>query len=164
MSTDPGELVEQFYYDDPQAPAPNVPLHPGVSAVIFDENRRILILKRTRGVWWSLPGGRIDPHESAHECCVRETLEETGLQTRIVRLISVNTSPHSVVAYPDGNVHRSFVICYEAEIVGGRLEAGLESEGFCWCSPNEMETAALIPDSRINMMDAWANETAAMIR
>ena len=102
-------ISEEIFYDgEPGDPRPNVPLSPGVAAVIFDADRRVLILKRSRGIYWSLPGGRLDIGESAHACCMRETLEETGLQTRIVRLISANTDPRRVVHYPDGNVHQSF--------------------------------------------------------
>ena len=155
---------EQFYFCDPNAPAPNVPLHPGVSAVIFDEHKRILFMKRTRGDWWCLPGGRMDLDESAQDCCIRETLEETGLQTRIIRLVSVNTHPQSVVHYPDGNVHRSFVLCFEAEVIGGALQESEESRGFLWLSENELDTLKLIPDSRVNARDAWANQPHAIIR
>ena len=156
--------VERFYYEEPDMPGPNMPLSPGVSAVCFDSSRRILFLKRTRGDYWSLPGGRMDIGESAQDCCVRETLEETGLQTRILRLIAVNTNPRSIVAYPDGNVHQSFVICFEAEVIGGELKVSSEAEAFRWCSPEEIEALKLIPDSRLNALDAWANQAAAFIR
>ena len=156
--------TERCYYEDPEAPAPNVPLSPGVSAVIFDVDRRILFMKRTRGDYWSLPGGRMDLGESAQECCVRETLEETGLLTRVVRLIAVNTNPRCIIAYPDGNVHQSFVLCFEAEVVGGNLKAGVESEGFRWCGHEEIDSLNLIPDSRLNALDAWVAQEAAFIR
>lgn len=156
--------TERFYYGEPDTPKPNMPLSPGVSAVIFDEQRRILFMKRTRGDYWSLPGGRMDIGESAQDCCVRETEEETGLETRIARLISVNTNPGSVVHYPDGNVHQSFVLCFEAEVTGGELKSGHESEGFRWCNREEMDELKLIPDSRFNALDAWANQPAAFIR
>ncbi|MCW3053337.1 MAG: ADP-ribose pyrophosphatase [Chthonomonadales bacterium] len=155
---------ERFFDGEPDAPHPNVPLSPGVAAVIFDEVRRVLILKRTRGVYWSLPGGRLDLGESAQDCCIRETREETGLQTRIVRLISSNTDPRRVVHYPDGNVHQSFVLCFEAEIIGGQLEVSAESEAFRWVGPAELDLYTLIPDSRLNILDAWANIQAAFIR
>jgi ADP-ribose pyrophosphatase YjhB (NUDIX family) len=155
---------ERFYYDDPDSPAPNVPLSPGVSAVIFDSQQRILFMKRTRGDYWSLPGGRMDIGESAQDCCIRETLEETGLETRIVRLISVNTNPRSVVHYPDGNVHQSFVLCFEAEITGGQLKASPESEAFRWCDSLEIQELKLIPDSYHNARDAWARQAAPFIR
>jgi len=157
-------MTELFYDGEPETPKPNMPLSPGVSAVIFDDSRRILFMKRTRGDWWSLPGGRMDIGESAQICCVRETLEETGLETRIVRLVSVNTSPSRVVHYPDGNVHQSFVLCFEAEVIGGSLRESSESAGFRWCSADEIETIHLIPDSRQNAFDAWANRTEAFIR
>ena len=155
---------ERFYFCDADAPAPNVPLHPGVSAVIFDAQRRILFMQRTKGDWWCLPGGRIDLDESAQDCCVRETLEETGLQTRIVRLVSANTHPQSVVHYPDGNVHRSFVLCFEAEVIGGTLQASEESQGFRWLAENEIDSLKLIPDSRANALDAWSNQPHAVVR
>lgn len=160
MSAEP---VERFYDGEPDAPAPNVPLHPGVSAVIFDAERRILFMRRTRGGYWCLPGGRIDANESASQCCIRETLEETGLETVIVRLVSVNSSPSMVVAYPDGNVHRSFVLCFEVRVVGGALKLSAESDAFRWCSLGEARDLRLIPDSRLNALDAWRGlETAAL--
>jgi 8-oxo-dGTP pyrophosphatase MutT (NUDIX family) len=155
---------ERFYFNDPRAPAPNVPLSPGVSAVIFDTAGRILFMKRKHGDYWCLPGGRMDMDESASECCVRETLEETGLETRVVRLISLNTDPASIVHYPDGNVHRSFVLCFEAEIVGGAIAEGSESEGFRWVGPEDLDSLTLIPDSRRNALDAWMGVEAAFIR
>ena len=157
-------VMECCYYEDPEAPAPNVPLSPGVSAVIFDADRRILFIKRTRGNYWSLPGGRMDMGESAQDCCVRETLEDTGLLTRIVRLIAANTNPRCIIAYPDGNVHQSFVLCFEVEVIGGQLKAGAEAEGFRWCSPEEIAALNLMPDSRLNALDAWANQESAFIR
>lgn len=155
---------EEFYYDDPAAPDANVPIHPGVSAVIFDERGRILFMKRTRGDYWCLPGGRIDMDESAQECCIRETFEETGLLTRIVRLVSVNSHPRSIVSYPDGRIHRSFTLCYEAEIVGGTLRESAESEGFRWCSPEEVLELRLIPDSRLNVEDALRRQQGTVLR
>ena len=123
-------MIEQFYYNDPRAPKPNVPVSPGVSAVLFDEHNRILFMKRTRGDWWCLPGGRMDIGESAQECCIREMFEETGLQTKIVRLIAANTSALSVCAYPDGNVHQSFVLCFEVRLLSGHLQESSESVRF----------------------------------
>ena len=163
-SRDISSSVEKFYYDDLDCPAPNVPLHPGVSAVLFDAERRILILKRPRGGFWCLPGGRMDIGESAQECCLRETREETGLETEIVRLISVNTNPRSVVHYPDGNVHQSFVLCFEARIIGGALRSSEESESFRWMRRKEVDSTKIIPDSRINALDAWADQEAAFMR
>ncbi len=156
--------MERFYFGEPGAPAPNKPIGPGVSAVLFDSERRILFMKRNQSEYWSLPGGRIDLGESAQDCCIRETFEETGFIIRIVRLISVNTDPRSIVHYPDGNILQSFVICFEAEIAGGTLRPSHESEGFCWRGRDEIGDLKLVPDSRLNALDAWTDQIAAFIR
>ena len=155
--------IERFYYEE-DSPVPNVALHPGVSAVIFDAQQRVLIMKRPRGGFWCLPGGRMELNESAQECCIRETWEETGLRTQIIRLISVNTNPRSVVHYPDGNIHQSFVLCFEAHILEGTLQSSSESETFHWLHQSEISNFDLIPDSRLNILDAWAYQEAAFIR
>lgn len=155
---------EQFYYDDPSAPAPNVPVRPGAAAVIFDLQDRILIIKRTRGPYWSLPGGRMEVGESAQDCCVRETEEETGLKARVVRLIGLYSNPRSICAYPDGNVHQSYLALFECEVEGGELREGTETTRFHWLSREELDQFLLLPDSRINCQDAWARQEAAFIR
>ena len=68
-------------------------LRPGASALIFNETRdRILMTQREDNNRWCLPGGGMDPGERAAEACVREVLEETGLEVRVVRLVGVYTS------------------------------------------------------------------------
>ncbi len=155
---------ERFFFGEPDTPAPNMPLSPGAAAVIFDAERRILFMKRTCSEYWSLPGGRLDSGESAQDCCVRETYEETGLETRIVRLVALNTDPRRVVHYPDGNIYHSFVICFEAEVIRGELKRSAESEGFQWRGRHELDGIKLIPDSLQNALDAWCGQDAAFIR
>jgi 8-oxo-dGTP pyrophosphatase MutT (NUDIX family) len=155
---------ERFYYDDPDAPLPNVPLKPGVAAVIFDAEDRILILKRPRGPYWCIPGGRQDLGESGPECCVRETVEETGLEVRVVRLIGLYTNAGSICAYPDGNVHQSYIALFECEVIGGTLKLGDESEQFRWLRRDEFEDVTLLPDNVLCCGDAWDRQEAAFIR
>lgn len=155
---------ERFYYGDPDAPAANVPLKPGAAAIIFDSERRILILKRTRGPYWSLPGGRMDVGESAPQCCIRETQEETGLKTEVVRLIGLYTNPQSLCAYPDGNVHQSYIALFECRVVSGELRESEEGGSFRWITPQELESLLLLPDNILCCQDAWADQEAAFIR
>lgn len=59
------------------------PVVPCVGAVVHDADRRLLVIQRGhdphRGMW-SLPGGRVEPGETAEEAIVREVREETGLE------------------------------------------------------------------------------------
>jgi mutator protein MutT len=59
-------------------------------AIILDQGE-VLVTRRPAGTplggWDEFPGGGREPGESLEECVVRETLEETTLQVRPVRLI-----------------------------------------------------------------------------
>ena len=73
-------------------------LRVGASALIFDEARdRILMTQRSDNSRWCLPGGGMDPGESASETCIREVMEETGLQVQVTRLIGVYTTPDMLI-------------------------------------------------------------------
>ena len=75
-------------------------LRPGASATIFDDARqKVLLTRRSDNGRWCLPGGGMDPGESAEETCVREALEETGLNVQVTKLVGVYTSPHIMVEY-----------------------------------------------------------------
>jgi 8-oxo-dGTP diphosphatase len=92
-----------------------------VACSIVELDGRIVLLKRAidpqRGKW-VLPGGYVDRGEEVTAAAVRETEEECGLSTRIVRLLGVYSYPGRPAA----------VVVYLAEYVSGELIAGDETE------------------------------------
>jgi len=59
-----------------------------VAAVLFSPDRKEVLLVQRRDVpVWVLPGGGIDPGESAEKAVIREVLEETGFAVKADRLV-----------------------------------------------------------------------------
>ena len=137
----------------------------GCSAVIFDKNReKILLTRREDNNQWCLPGGGMEPGESASETCIREVEEETGLQVEIKRLIGVYTTPDELVVYRDGNKIQLVALCFEAEIVGGELRLSCETTEYGYFSYQEIQELDLLLNHVQRIKDAYTGETKTFIR
>jgi 8-oxo-dGTP diphosphatase len=74
------------------AELPAVPVSAG--ALIFDQARRLLILKPTYKTGWTIPGGVMEADgETPWDACRREVREECGLEVRSGRLACVDYHP-----------------------------------------------------------------------
>lgn len=131
-------MARTEYYDDPDAPEPNS-LVVGVSAVVVDDEGRILLQKRTDNGLWALPGGGMDLTESVPQAAVREVKEETGYNVEVSGMVGLYTDARHIIAYSDGEVRRQFNICLTARVVGGALTISDESTDVRWVSPDEIE-------------------------
>jgi ADP-ribose pyrophosphatase YjhB (NUDIX family) len=61
------------------------------SAAVF-RNRQVLLVERGKGALaglWSLPGGHIEPGETAAAAALREVMEETGITAELLGLADV---------------------------------------------------------------------------
>ena len=54
---------------------------------VGDEGPEIILVSRRSPVLFALPKGKVDPGESLEQTAVREVLEETGLQARVVETL-----------------------------------------------------------------------------
>lgn len=95
----------------------------GVRVIIFDEDKKILMLKQhheDRDIWM-VPGGGIEEGEDARQAAIREVKEETGLDVTIEKLI------WHVEEVSEARGQR-FVNFFLAKISGGTLELGYDPE------------------------------------
>jgi ADP-ribose pyrophosphatase YjhB (NUDIX family) len=137
----------------------------GCSAIVFDAAReKILLTRRTDNGRWCLPGGQMEAGESAEETCVREMLEETGLHTRVTRLIGVYSNPHMLLTYADGNRFHLVALSFEAEVIGGELITTDETTEFGYFTPAEIAQMDLMEHHRERIADALSGEVSAFIR
>ncbi len=95
----------------------------GVRVVIFDEEKRILMVRQhheNKDIWM-VPGGAIEENEDSRQAAVREVKEETGLDVTIEKLIW-----HVEEVSQDRG--QRFVNFFLGKICGGSLELGYDPE------------------------------------
>jgi 8-oxo-dGTP diphosphatase len=120
----------------PQNRSPRVPC---VGAVVRDDQGRLLLVQRAnepgRGLW-SIPGGRVEPGESAQDAVVREVAEETGLAVVVTGLAGVVER-----AAPGGGV-------YVIEDHLARLAAGVDPASLL--AGDDASAAAWVPVAELD--------------
>ncbi|MCE5214561.1 MAG: NUDIX domain-containing protein [Methanobacterium sp.] len=100
-----------------------------VRALIFDDDGKILILKRsteskTNPGKWELPGGKVDQGESFDKALVREVYEETGLNITLENVIGASQQNLPLI--------RAVHIIMAGKIEEGELNLSSEHEGYAW--------------------------------
>lgn len=67
---------------------------PRVAAgALFVDGDQMLLVRKTYGNRWDIPGGYVDTGESPAAACERELHEELGLTRRVERLLAVDWAP-----------------------------------------------------------------------
>jgi 8-oxo-dGTP pyrophosphatase MutT (NUDIX family) len=136
-------------------------LMPSVSAHVFDEQRRLLLVRQKDDGAWSTPGGSIEPDERPADAVVRETWEETGLLVTPQRLLSVYGGPEFVVRYPNGDEVQYVLCVFTCTVTGGRLrDASDETEGARFFSEAEARQLPLSPWLRSVLPRVYAEDVA----
>ena len=118
---------------------------PKVAAAVFIErDDRVLLIQRKidpgRGKW-ALPAGFVDHDESPEAAAVRETLEETGLNVRIDKLLAVFPKRDEGLA--------DIVIAYSAQVVSGKAEAGDDAADVGWFAQESLPPLVFYPSTTL---------------
>lgn len=125
----------------------------GVTAVVLDDDGRVLLHRRSDDGRWATPGGILEPGEQPAQAVVREVREETGVKIAVERLVTViGQEPHT---YPNGDQAQFLDLAFRCRPVGGELRIdGDESLDVAWFAPDEMPWMA----DRILERIRWARE------
>jgi ADP-ribose pyrophosphatase YjhB (NUDIX family) len=105
-----------------------------VRGVVFKENK-ILLVRESEDLTWSLPGGFCDVGLSATENVAKEIQEESGynvIPKRLLAVLDMNKHPHPPQPY---HYYKLFIQC---EIIGGNASAGLETDKIGFFNENAL--------------------------
>jgi ADP-ribose pyrophosphatase YjhB (NUDIX family) len=95
-----------------------------VRGAVFRDDTILLVKERSDGCW-TLPGGWADVGDSPSDAVVREIAEESGFQTRAVKLLAFyDRNRHGHPAYPF-HAYKVFFLC---ELIGGAAATSDETE------------------------------------
>ncbi len=101
----------------------------GVTGVIFNEKKEILLFKHTyRQHAWSLPGGYLKAGEHPAEALEREIKEESGLVVSVDEPLKTRTD----------RTGSRLDVCYVGEFIGGEFTPSHEVSGYGFYSQNTM--------------------------
>ena len=156
-------MTRTDYYHEPDAPKANS-LVPGASAIVADNEGRILLQRRSDNGCWALPGGAMEVGECIAEAIAREVQEETGIDVAPERIVGVYTDPGHVFAFDDGEVRQQFSICFACRLVGGEIRPSDESTDVRFFAPADMDGLNVHPSIRLRIDDYLKDESAAFIR
>lgn len=113
-----------------------------VAAIVFDATGRTLLVQRGKppgAGLWSVPGGKLEAHETLAQAVAREVREETGLVVEVGTLACVveRMDPH-----PERGFH--FVILdYYARVIGGTLAPASDVSAARFVDDAELATLPL---------------------
>ena len=125
----------------------------GVFALIFDEERRVLLAHRRDIDWWNLPGGGMERGETVEEAIIREVREETGLEVEVKYLVGVYSKPQK----------QEVVLTFNCRTMGGILTPTEESRACSYFAPDNLPINTL-PKHRQRVEDALLNLPHAVLR
>jgi ADP-ribose pyrophosphatase YjhB (NUDIX family) len=144
------------HFNNPSAPTPNS-IVPAVTVHVLDENRRVLLIRRTDNGLWALPGGAQEFGEYIAETAVRETLEETGIEIMVTGLVGIYTNPQHLVEFTDGEVRQQFSICFRGRYVQGDPTPSDESSQVKWVEQSNLDALNIHPSMRLRIDHGFAD-------
>jgi 8-oxo-dGTP diphosphatase len=115
-------------------------------AIVFDGEQRLLLVRRRHppaAGRWTVPGGKVEPGESAEQACVRELSEETGLTLTVLhwvgRVQRSGTYGHSYVI-------DDFLCLTPTPAQSETIRAGDDAEDVGWFDLAALAGLKLVPE------------------
>lgn len=117
----------------------------GSGALILDQDGRVLLVEPTYKPTWEIPGGIVESGEDPRTACIRECLEEIGLEIDPGRLLVLE---HQIEPLPRGD---SIMFVYDGGVISEPALITLprsEIRGFRFVDEVELDTLTTLRVAR----------------
>ena len=97
--------------------------------ILIEKDGKIVLIRRANDPFKgsrAIPGGFVDPGETAERAAVREAKEETGLDVEVTDIVGVYSDPERD---PRG---ASLSVAFAAKVTGGELKGGDDASDAEW--------------------------------
>ena len=113
----------------------------------------MLLVRRCDTGDWELPGGHVDPGESASDAAVRETAEESGMTMEVTGLVGIYTDPGHVIADPHaGLLRQPLAVCFHARpLCGSPGGDQVETSDARWFTAGDIPALPICPAMRLRI-------------
>lgn len=131
-----------------QREKPPLPKQVVVKAIIFDENGRILLLRKPKSEWrkatngYDLPGGKLEKRDrgDVDEALRREVREETGLNIRRLTVNPISIEKEEQVERGRTLYIERYLCVIESPKRGVKVDLSEEHDDFGWVTPEQLRT------------------------
>lgn len=101
------------------------------ACIIIERDGKVLLIDRSDGMGYTIPGGIVRYKETVEQCILREVREETGYIVTVHGLVGVYSGLKRDPRF------RAASIAYKGAIVGGAEQNSNEGT-LCWYVPGEV--------------------------
>ena len=122
----------------------------GVRVLVEDDRGRFLILKRSDGAGWGLPGGGMEPGESLLDTAHRESFEEANVRLGCLTPFALSSDPaRERYTYPNGDEVQFVSLMVHGTFAGGSLASNDgEALAFRFMAEDEIDMTTLVAPER----------------
>ncbi len=92
------------------------------ASIIIEQDGKFLLVERSDGLGYTIPGGIVRYSETVEQCVLREAREETGYTVAITGLVGIYAAPKRDPRF------RAIAIAYKGHIVSGNRHGSSEGE------------------------------------
>lgn len=131
VSDRPLKTLKNFFMPVSDYPTAKV----DVRGFVLNDANEILMAKESVDGKWTIPGGWADIGYSPSEVVVKEIEEETGLQSKVVRMLAVYDKKYHPHPPEPFYIYKLIFLC---TIIGGTLQPGFDMRGASFFSIDDL--------------------------